>query len=196
MPAEAVQSFLSAWIPLFVAIDPLGMVAVFLGLTSELEAPARRQAARAAVFTAAGVCAGFMVLGQAVFNALGITVADFQIAGGLVLLVLAGRDLVAPERRAESLPGGLGVVPLGLPLIAGPAALTALLILMDQVGWPYTLAALAVNLGLLYLALRFSQALARALGRQGLRAASKIVALLLAAFAVSIIRRGVMDLAG
>jgi multiple antibiotic resistance protein len=131
-----------------------------------------------------------------VFSALGITVADFQIAGGLILLALASRDLVAPAKRAEPTPDGLGVVPLGLPLIAGPAALTALLLLMEQVGWAYTLAALAANLGLLYLTLRFAESLARLLGRQGLRAASKIVALLLAAFAVSIIRRGVSQLLG
>ena len=83
-----------------------------------------------------------------------------------------------------------GVVPLGLPLIAGPAMLTTLLILIDTIGILYTLLSLLVNLLLVYLAIRNSAFLARRIGTLGLRAASKIIMLLLAAIAVSMIRRG------
>lgn len=185
-----IEQFLLAWIPLFVALDPLGMIPLFLGLTSDLSPQERRQVARQATLTAAAVAVGFMLLGKAVFTALGIGVADFQIAGGLVLLVLAGRDLVAPERVEPARGPDPGVVPLGLPLIAGPGLLTALLILMDGPGFLPTLLALAVNLALVHLALRYGARLARLVSLRGLRALSKVIALLLAAFAVSMIRRG------
>ena len=83
-----------------------------------------------------------------------------------------------------------GVVPLGMPLIAGPALLTALLILVDTVGVVFTLLSLLVNLGLVAIAFWNADLVARWMGRQGLRGVSKIVALLLAAIAVSLIRRG------
>lgn len=185
-----IEQFMLAWIPLFVALDPLGMIPLFMAITGHLSQQERRRIARQATLTAAAVAAGFMLLGQAVFAALGIGVADFQIAGGLILLVLAGRDLVAPENPETVHGSDPGVVPLGLPLIAGPGALTALLILMESPGFVITMLALAVNLVLVHLAFRFGGRLARLVGLRGLKALSKVVALLLAAFAVSMIRRG------
>ncbi|KMY68579.1 hypothetical protein AAU61_02765 [Desulfocarbo indianensis] len=192
--AELLHHFLLAWIPLFVALDPLGMVPVFLGLTAGAEPAERRAAANQATITAAAVCVGFMLLGKLVFGAIGITQADFQIAGGVILLALAVRDLVVAQDAQTRPCLDAAVVPLGLPLIAGPAAITALLILMDSSGWAMTLAALLVNLALLNLLLRLGERLAQWLGLKGLRAVSKIVALLLAAFAVSIIRRGLSEI--
>jgi len=83
-----------------------------------------------------------------------------------------------------------GIVPLGMPLIAGPALLTALLILIDTVGLVYTLASLLVNLAIVAVALCNADRFSRLMGKQGLRGVSKIIALLLAAIAVSLIRRG------
>jgi len=83
-----------------------------------------------------------------------------------------------------------GIVPLGMPLIAGPALLTALLILVDTVGLVFTLVSLLVNLALVAVAFWNADWFTRWMGRQGLRGVSKIVALLLAAIAVSLIRRG------
>jgi len=106
------------------------------------------------------------------------------------LLGLAGRELliVAPASREPT--NDFGVVPLGMPLIAGPALLTALLVLVDTVGLVFTIAALLVNLALVVVAFWNADFVARLMGRQGLRGVSKIVALLLAAIAVSLIRRG------
>ncbi len=178
-----------AWIPLFVAMDPVGLVPLFLGMTSGLPRDEVRRTVRQAVLTAGLVAVGFMFLGQFVFRALGITVADFQIAGGLILLILAGRELVAAGEPPKP-PPDFGVVPLGLPLITGPATLAALLLLVDTVGPGYSLAALAVNLVLVHLALNFGEQLKRLVGLTGLKAVSKIIALLLAAIAVHMIRRG------
>jgi multiple antibiotic resistance protein len=185
-----IHRFFVAFIPIFVAIDPIGMVAVFMGLAGNASREQRQHEGFVGIITALCVAVGFVFLGKVIFTALGITVADFQVAGGLILLGLAGRELLnlAPVDREAS--DDFGVVPLGMPLIAGPALLTALLILVDTVGLVFTLVSLVVNLALVAIAFRNADLIARWMGRQGLRGVSKIVALLLAAIAVSLIRRG------
>lgn len=189
--ADLPARFLQAFIPLFVALDPIGLAAIFIALSGGVPEARKRRIARQAVATGGVVALGFLFLGQGIFAAVGITVGDFQIAGGLILFILASRDLLQPLAAAPAdVPEDFGVVPLGMPLIAGPAAIATLLLLVQTVGLGVTLAALAVNLGLL--ALSFSQAdrLVRLIGPTGLRAVSKIVSLLLAAIAISLIRRG------
>lgn len=184
--------FLKAFIPLLIAIDPIGLAAMFLSLGSGIAPDAKRRISQQAVWTGGLVALLFLFLGRTLFEAVGITVSDFQIAGGLILLVLAGRDLVqAATEEPTALAEDFGVVPLGMPLIAGPATITTLLILTPIVGYTVTVWALAVNLLLVVLAFRFSGVLGRAIGSTGLRAISKIVALLLAAIAVSMIRQGI-----
>ena len=185
-----VHKFFVAFIPIFVAIDPIGLVAMFMGLAGDTPREQRQREGFIAIFTALCISVGFIFLGKIIFTALGITVADFQVAGGLILLGIAGRELlnVAPASREAT--DDFGVVPLGMPLIAGPALLTALLVLVDTVGLVFTVAALLVNLALVVVAFWNADFVARWMGRQGLRGVSKIVALLLAAIAVSLIRRG------
>jgi multiple antibiotic resistance protein len=189
-PLDMVHKFFVAFIPIFVAIDAIGLVAMFLGLAGDTPRDQRQREGFIAIFTALFISIGFIFLGKIIFTALGITVADFQVAGGLILLGIAGRELlnVAPATREAT--GDFGVVPLGMPLIAGPALLTALLVLVDTVGLVYTVAALLVNLALVGVAFWNADLVAHWMGRQGLRGVSKIVALLLAAIAVSLIRRG------
>jgi multiple antibiotic resistance protein len=185
-----VQKFFLAFIPIFVAIDPIGLVAIFTGLAASAPPEQRKRQGFLGIVTALCVAIGFIFLGEIIFDALGITDADFQVAGGLILLALAGRELlnVSPSDHTGS--DEFGIVPLGMPLIAGPALLTALLILVDTVGLLFTLVSLLVNLGLVAVAFWNADWFTRWMGRQGLRGVSKIVALLLAAIAVSLIRRG------
>jgi multiple antibiotic resistance protein len=189
-PKNMVHNFFVAFIPFFVAIDVVGLVAMFMGLAGDAPREQRHKQGFIAILTALCISVGFIFLGKIIFTALGITVADFQVAGGLILLGLAGRELlnVAPATREAT--DDFGVVPLGMPLIAGPALLTALLVLVDTVGLVFTIAALLVNLALVVVAFWNADLVARWMGRQGLRGVSKIVALLLAAIAVSLIRRG------
>ena len=141
-PLDMVHKFFVAFIPIFVAIDAIGLVAMFMGLAGDTPRDQRQREGFIAIFTALCVSVGFIFLGKIIFTALGITVADFQVAGGLILLGLAGRELlnVAPASREAT--NDFGVVPLGMPLIAGPALLTALLVLVDTVGLVFTVAAL------------------------------------------------------
>src|SRR5712675_2003695 len=117
----------------------IALVAVFMGLAGDPPREQRQREGFTAIFTALCISVGFMFLGKIIFTALGITVADFQVAGGLILLGLAGRELlnVAPASREGT--NDCGVVALGMPLIAGPALLTALLVLVDTVGLLFTI---------------------------------------------------------
>jgi multiple antibiotic resistance protein len=185
-----IQKFFLAFIPIFVAIDPIGLVAIFMGLAGNASQEQRKRQGFLGIVTALCVAVGFVFLGEIIFDALGITDADFQVAGGLILFGLASRELLglgAADREASD---DFGIVPLGMPLIAGPALLTALLVLVNTVGLVITLASLVVNLAMVALAFWNAEWFARWVGRQGLRGVSKIVALLLAAIAVSLIRRG------
>lgn len=185
------EQFLKAFIPLFVAIDPIGLAAVFLALGQGVPADQRRRIAKQATWTGGGVALLFLLLGQSIFAAVGITTSDFQIAGGLILFILAARDLVhSAAEEPVKLADDFGVVPLGMPLIAGPASITTLILLAQTLGFAISLAALAVNLGLVVLAFAYSERLVKLISATGLRAISKIISMLLAAIAVNMIRKG------
>ena len=187
---EVFENFLLAFIPIFVAIDPIGLIAIFMGMAPGASREVRQRQGLIGIATGFGIAIAFIFLGQFIFKALGISVADFQVAGGLILLGLAGRELIGGEERVHSGSEEFGVVPLGMPMIAGPALLTALLLLVDTVGVLLTIAALIANLLLVEVSFRYARRLEALLGRQGLNGVSKLIALLLAAIAVSLIRRG------
>lgn len=187
---QLAERFVVAFIPIFVAIDPIGLVAIFLGLGGRVEVERRRYEGILGLVTGLAISVGFIFLGRLIFQALGITVADFQIAGGLILLGLAVRELLDLGSRASYAGEDFGVVPLGMPLIAGPALLTALLILVDTVGAMVTIAALVINLLLVWIGFWNADRFMRWIGRRGMGGVSKLISLLLAAIAVSLIRRG------
>jgi multiple antibiotic resistance protein len=184
------EKFLVAFIPIFVAIDPIGLIAVFMGLAPNATREVRQRQGFLGVVTGLAVAVGFIFLGKFIFRALGISVSDFQVAGGLILLGLAGHELIGGDERTRSASNEFGVVPLGMPLIAGPALLTALLILIDTVGVVFTIVSLVLNLALVQVGFCYARRVETLMGKQGLKGVSKLIALLLAAIAVSLIRRG------
>jgi multiple antibiotic resistance protein len=184
------SAVLHAFVPLFVAVDVIGVAPLYLGMTRGLGAEARARVLRASILVAAGVSAGFALLGKGVFVLLGITAADFQVAGGLILVALAGLDLLGTEPRGVAQGVDVGIVPLAVPLIAGPALITTTIVVVDLQGILPTLVALALNLGLCWLVLARVTAVERVLGSTGARAFSKIVSLLLAAIGVRFVRQG------
>jgi multiple antibiotic resistance protein len=135
-----------------------------------------------------------MFLGNAMFSALGISQADFRIAGGILLLVLAIIDLLIRGKPAVDEHSGIGVFPLAMPLIAGPATLTTTLVLAGRPhGYSITALSLVFNLLIVSVALLYSSRLARLLGANAMRAVSKLVMVLLAAIAVNLIRTGIVQ---
>jgi multiple antibiotic resistance protein len=183
--------FLEVFIPLFVAVDPFGMVPVFMGVTGQMSEAQRRRVSLEAVMAAAAITLGFMLLGEAIFRFLGIDQHDFKIAGGIILLVLAVIDLLIQGKPSVHESEMLGLVPLATPLIAGPATLTTTLVLVTTHGFAWTTAGLAINFALLLVALLSAGWIARWVGENTLRALSKLIMILLAAIAVNFIRTGI-----
>lgn len=173
-------------------MDVAGLVPVFLSLTHGMADTDRRRVAYQAIMTALLVSWFFLAVGRWIFAVLGISVADFQIAGGLLLLVFAVIEILNRGPRDTTPNLSAGPVPLGIPLIVGPAVLTSLLLLVPLYGYSLTLTALVVNLILVALVLSFTRAIARHVGENGLKAVSQVINLFLAAIGVNLIRRGLL----
>jgi multiple antibiotic resistance protein len=120
-------------------------------------------------------------------------VADFKIAGGLVLLAISLRDLLRNEKTQRISQDTIGAVPIGTPLITGPAVLTTIIILLDSYGLVLTVSSFVINLLITWIAFYYATAISNFLGKAGSKAFSKIASLLLAAIAVMMIRKGVLD---
>jgi multiple antibiotic resistance protein len=188
---ELFKPFLATLIPLMVALDAPATLPLYVGMTEGSTAQERKKIVRQSIVTAFLVTIGFILLGQVIFNALGILVQDFMVAGGLVLLIIAVTDVVrAGERKIEPSPE-FGVVPLGTPLIAGPGTLTTALVLVGTEGYLAVVLSLIVNLLLAWIIFSQSERIIRFIGLSGSRAFAKVASLILAAFAVKMIRSGI-----
>ncbi len=191
---ELWNNFLLSFIPIMVAMDAFGTLPIFVGMTEGMKHRERGTVVRQSILTAFLVTVGFVLVGRWIFDALGILVEDFLIAGGIVLLIIATVDIVrAGEKRATAGPM-LGVVPLGTPIIAGPAVLTTTLVLQGQYGYLPVLLSLVANLMIAWLIFALSNRIIRIVGINGSRAFAKVASLILAAFAVKMIRSGIMKL--
>jgi multiple antibiotic resistance protein len=187
------KEFLLAFVPILIAVDPVGILPIFIGLTEGLDTRSRRRAVRDSVVTASALAIGFVFLGKSLFGLIGVSVDDFLVAGGVLLFLIATLDLVSGRKLAREA-GSIGVVPLGTPLIVGPAVLTTALILVDIHGTTTTLAAVVANVLLAGVLLLCAGALTRLLGQTGIRAVSKIMSVILTAIAVMMIRRGILGI--
>lgn len=188
------RSFFLAFIPLFVAVDAIGLLPIFVSLTQGMKQKDLKTLLTQSIVTASLLAIGFIFLGKSVFGLLGITIGDFMVAGGVILFAIALSDLLQPGKRRRMPVDELGAVPLGTPLIVGPAVLTTSLMSVDANGLFVTLLAVLANI--LLAGYIFSRAgiIIKLLGQSGTRALSKVMALLLAAIAVMMIRRGLMQL--
>ena len=187
------RDFWACFVPLFVAVDAIGVLPMFIALTQDIEPRTARRIVRQSVFTATAVGIVFLAVGIGVLKLLGITVADFMIAGGILLFIISISDLLTSEKTQRHVdPESLGAVPLGVPLITGPAVLTTSVLLLNQHGLALTALALIVNILIAGFVFRFAEYIHRFLGRAGARTVSKIASLLLAAIGVMIVRRGII----
>ncbi|MEW6109675.1 MAG: MarC family protein [Nitrospirota bacterium] len=182
------------FIPIFVAIDIFAVLPIFLSMTHGLSAAKQGKVISESIMTALLVSLLFIAMGEAIFRILGITANDFKIAGGLVLLVFAVLDLIRRDEGIKKITGKFGVVPIGVPLIVGPAVLTTLLVLVDHYGILATVISLLVNLVIVWISFKRGHAIMKILGEGGIIAVSKIMALLLASIAVMMIRIGIENI--
>lgn len=189
---DFINHFLGAFVPLFVAVDAIGMVGVYLGLTSGLTISVKKRLVTEATLTALGISLIFLAFGKMIFRLLGINENDFRVAGGLILLVLAIWDLLfSQQARRKEADTSVGVVPIGIPLIMGPAALTTIMLSVESSGFYATLLALILNLIIVWVIFRKADEIVKLMGDAGARAVAKVMALFLAAIAIMMIRVGI-----
>ena len=196
---QVLQEFGLTFVPLFVAMDAIGVVPILVPLTQDMKANGRSRTVRLALITALALGLGFVAIGKGIFLFLGIEVSDFLVAGGLILFLLAAKDLITGKMiEAQASVGAdmLGVVPIGTPLVVGPAVLTTLLILVDQYSILIVIVSFILNLVIAWLLFAQANRVVAFLGQGGVRAMSKIVSLFLAAIAIKMIRQGIMQVLG
>ncbi len=187
------QLFLLSFIPIFVAMDVLGILPIYIGFTEHLKKKDKRNIISQSIITAFVIGITFLFLGKWIFELLGVMVFDFKIAGGLVLLTIALRDLLQNRKPPRLSTDTMGAVPIGTPLVTGPAVLTTMVILLDSYGMPLTISSFIVNLIIVWVAFTFADSILSVLGKAGSKALSKIAHLLLAAIAVMMMRKGIFD---
>jgi multiple antibiotic resistance protein len=172
-------------IALFVVIDPVGNVPVFIALTQKMERTERASVTKTAIITAAGLLFVFAVAGTQILTIFSITVSSFMVAGGILLfIVFAGAGA-----QGES-----GVVPLAFPLLAGPGAITAVIISFQTAGLIVTALSILIVIGITYVVLRYIDTIHRVIGRRGSIIVTRVFAVLIAAIAVQFIVDGVRTL--
>lgn len=191
-----IKTIFLAFIPLFVAVDAIGVLPIFVSLTEKMTKKERLNVILKSLTTAVYLAMGFIFLGKATFRLLSITIADFMVAGGILLFCIAIIDLLNPVKRRRIPDGELGFVPLGTPLIVGPAVLTTSLLMLDAYGLLPTLISVSTNIVLAGVIFCSATIFIRVLGIAGIRALSKITSLLLAAIAVMMIRKGIALMLG
>ena len=199
-----ILELIKAALTLFAIVDPVGVIPLFLMATQGYTLVQSRSAARIAALTVLGVLTLFTFLGEPLLLFLGIRLAAFSVAGGLLLLLLALSMVqahVSPQRQtrdeAEEAEekGAVGVVPLGVPLLAGPGAITHMIVaagatkgeILHQTALliPVALVALSV-----WLAFRAAPVIARRLGKTGIHVVTRLMGLIIAAISIEMIAGG------
>lgn len=199
---------LVAFSAIFAVVDPLGALPLFLAMTEHDDAARRRAMARKACLVAAGLLTGFALFGALIFKVFGITLGAFKVAGGILLLLTSLDMLRARHSRTRSTPAetseaaekeDIAIVPLAMPLLAGPGSVATVMVLMSRgpgewVAVP-VLAAVWVTFLISYGLLAAAGHVDRLLGKGGNAILQRVMGLLLAAIAVQFMADGLADLA-
>jgi multiple antibiotic resistance protein len=184
--------FLSAFIPVFVAVDAVGVLPIYISFTEGLTPSKRRIIVFQAMIVAGIISIVFLFLGKAIFEFLHIEIADFMIAGGVLLFCIAIGDIISQKKRQRMPPEEVGAVPLGTPLIVGPAVLSTSLIIVSEYGVIATLVSIIVNILIAGLVFLSADMVLRLIRESGARVLSKVTSIILASIAVMMIRKGIM----
>lgn len=192
------EEFVTIW----VVIDPIGTIPVFLAVTGKIEAKRRPQVAIQAILTAAGILVFFVVCGQLLIEALGISLVSFQISGGIVLFLFALTMIFGPSKPQSEIDAGaapgenVAIFPLAVPSIAGPGAMLAVVLLTDNHRFSLTQQALTTAVMFLVLAvtlvlLLLASPIQRLIGESGASIVSRVMGMILAALAADTFLQGI-----
>ena len=189
------KNFLLCFIPVFVAVDAIGVLPIYLGLTDGLSPTYKKKIIFQSLITASIVAVAFLLVGPLILRLVGVGVSDFMVAGGVLLLVLSLSDLLTGQKRQQAIDAEtVGAVPIGVPLITGPAVLTTSILLANEYGIISTTLALLANFLIVGVIFFMASPIERILGQAGSRAVSKVASLFLASISVMLIRRGILEI--
>lgn len=191
---SVLKPYIITFIPIFLAVDIIGTVPLYLGLTENLNQKQKNKVLTDSCIIATVLAVVFLFLGKFILRGLGITIDDFKVAGGVLLFILSVYLLMPGKSRefvSESLYEDIGIFPLATPLITGPAVLVTAMMLLNSFGLLVTLTSLILNMAVAWLVLKYSGLLIKIIGNSGVKALSKISYIFLAAIGVMILREGV-----
>ena len=189
------KAFLLCFIPFFIAVDAIGVLPMYIGLTDGHSLKQKKKIIVQSLITASIVAVSFILGGPLLLRLVGVGVSDFMVAGGILLLVLSLSNLLTGEKHQRFIDADtIGAVPIGVPLITGPAVLTTSILLTNEYGiLPATLA-LLINILIVGVVFSMSSSIERFLGHAGSKTVSKVASLFLASIAVMLIRRGIFEI--
>jgi len=186
------ETFLLSFIPLFIAFDVPGVLPIYIKFMHNVERGKRKRHLRYSLLTAFFLTLLFVIVGNQIMLYLGISMRDFFIAGGVILFIIAAKEIIVGHSEPVEDEEMFGVVPLGIPLLAGPAVITTSIIIRNNYGFFYFLLSLVLNLIICAIAFRFSEYILKFLGRRLIEALSKVFSLIIASIAVMFIRKGIL----
>jgi multiple antibiotic resistance protein len=204
IPVTFIDDLVKSIIALFVVIDPIGSVPLFIAITQNMEKKERKSISKVAIITAAALLIVFAVAGSKIFEIFGISVSSFMVAGGVLLFIVSIELLThgvwsfgnggggggGVSSFSSSVSEESGVVPLAFPILAGPGAITSVIISFQTAGLIVTILSITVVIGITYIVLLFVNQIYRLLGRRGSMIITRVFAVLIAAIAVQYIVYG------
>ncbi len=181
-----------AAIALFIIVDPFGNIPIFEGLTESIPDAQKKRVYNTATLVGFALLLVFAFTGQEIFSLFGLSIYSFEVAGGILLLIIAIRILItgSMHENVES-PESLGAVPIAIPLLVGPGAITTTILDLQAYGIVIAILAVLIVLSLTWLILRYINGIYKFLGRTGSLVIARVMALLIAAIAVQYILTGV-----
>ena len=189
------NDIITSVIALFVVIDPIGNIPLFIAFTKKLEKAEHKTVSKTAIITAAALLLLFGVAGTQILGLFGITIFSFMIAGGTLLFIIAIELLTYGEWRFVSkAKEDIGVVPIAFPLLAGPGSITAVIISYQTSGFLITFLSIIIVMTITYVILRMVNPIYKVLGNRGSMIVSRVFAVIIAAIAVEYIVEGIKNL--
>ncbi len=178
-------------IALFIIVDPFGNVPIFVSLTEKMGREERKKAFHTATLVGLVLLLFFAMAGREILNFFGITIYSFMIAGGILLFIIAIRILISGGwQETMASPESVGAVPIGVPLLVGPGAITTTILTLQTSGVIVTLVAVIINFGIVWTVLHFIDPIYKFLGKTGSVVIGRIMAMFIAAIAVGYILEG------
>ena len=181
-----------AVIALFIIVDPFGNIPIFIGLTENIPDAQKKKVYNTATLVGMALLLVFAFTGQEIFSLFGLSIYSFEVAGGILLLIIAIRILITGgmHENVES-PESLGAVPIAIPLLVGPGAITTTILDLQAYGIAIAILAVLIVLSLTWVILRYINGIYKFLGKTGSLVIARVMALLIAAIAVQYILTGV-----